>query len=276
MRKAAAKSIMPELSAAFFALIMLQQNQRALATETTECCSQSGRIESARHLISQAEDFKLKASQFHMHAESSANSAKKLQADAKKLQADANKLQALSNTARREANKDFMANLQSFKDHANQYRSHLEQVEKDLGFCKESEAQYQSQLKQYSLHVEQFHIPSIRPPHICGQLQVSESQAARMANSIREDQMRLIKSEANLAAAEGKLENAMQASMQSDAMLLKRSKLTEAERKLSGEFAALKTEYELLNIQRSALTGGHSDSGRTLETVRWKLSPKQK
>ncbi len=228
-----------------------------------QCCSQPGRIESAKHLIAQSEKFKLKASQFHAGASDAINNAKK-------LQGQADKLRGLSGSLDANAPKEFQANLQAFKDHASQYKAHLEQVEKQLGFCKASEAEYNQQVKDYSLHVEQFHIPSIRPPHICGELQVSERQASHMANSMREDQMRLMRSEAQLAESEQGLENAMQRSISSDGQLYKRSQLAEAERKLAGEFASLKTEYEMLKVQRNALLGAKAPAS-TVKSVHGKI-----
>lgn len=233
------------------------------ASAQEECCSQPGRIESAKHLIAQSEKFKLKASQFHLGASDAINNAKKLQGQAEKLR-------GISGSVDAGAPKEYQANLQAFKDHATQYKAHLNQVEQQLGFCKASEAEYKQQLKDYSLHVEQFHMPNIRPPHICGQLQISQQQASQIANSMRADQQRLMRSEAELANTEANLENAMQSSMGADASLYHRSQLAEAERKLAGEFASLKTEYELLKIQHDSLSGAKTPAA-SFKSVRGKI-----
>lgn len=243
--------------------ILLLSTVLPVQSEEEQCCSQPGRIESAKHLLAQSENFKLKASQFHTGASDAINNAKK-------LQGEASKLRARSGAADANAPKEFQANLQAFKEHSNQYQAHLQEVEKQLGFCKASQAEYQQQVQEYSLHVEQFHMPSIRPPHICGQLQVSEREASHMANSMREDQMRVIRSEAQLANSEASLERAMQSSMASDAQLYHRSQLAEAERKLAGEFASLKTEYDLLKIQHDALSGSKAQPS-SFKSVRGKV-----
>ncbi|MBX9689759.1 MAG: hypothetical protein K2X27_23825 [Candidatus Obscuribacterales bacterium] len=240
---------------------------KSVSDAREEACSQPGRVESAKRLLAQNKDFKLKASQFHLEANQNVNSAKK-------LQAQTSKLMGLTGAAKVEANKEFKGNLQAFKDHAQLYRQHLEQVEKQLGSCKESEAEYNAHLKEYSLHVEAYHLPNIRPPHICPTLQVSERQSAHMANSMREDQMRVARAEASLAASENKLENAMEASMGSDANLIKRSRLAEEERKLAGEFAALKTEYGLLKVQQAALLGNLQSQANASKTVSGKIKMK--
>lgn len=208
-----------------------------------------GKMESARYLMAQAENFKLKASQFHVNVTDSINKAKMLKGQADKLQGD--KLKAgLS---------EYKANLDAFKDHAFKYRAHLVNVELQLGHCKESEAEYQAQAKQYSLHLERFHLrpnlPILPPPHICGRLQISEQDASHMANSMRTDQERLMRSEKELADSESKLEGALRNNAHADVALQRRSKLAEEERKLAGEFAELKTEYELLKTQSDALKG---------------------
>lgn len=222
-------------------------NAQRVSAQDEECC-QPGRIESAKHIIAQVEDFKLKASQYHLKANDSIN-------ESKKLKGQADRLQALTGAIDGNAPNEYKANLQAFKDHATAYKAHLDKVERDLGHCHASEAAYQAQLKEYTLHAETFHMPPIKPPHICGRLDVTEHQASHMAGSLRADQMRVVSSEVALANAESKLQNSMQASMNADGQLLHRSQLAEEERKLSGEFAGLKTEYELLKIQQNALLG---------------------
>ena len=203
-----------------------------------------GKLESAKILLAQTEKFKLKASQFHLNANESVKKAKVLKGQADNLRAGA---------------ADYNANLNAFKDHALQYRAHLNKVEMQLGHCQVNEAEYKTQLKNYSLHLERFHIipdlPILPPPHICGALQLSENEARRMDGTMKDDQARLLRSEAELAAAENKLHGAIKNNARADAALLRRSKLAEEERKLAGEFAALTTEYELLKVQNDTLSG---------------------
>ncbi len=216
------------------------------------------------HIIAEAKDFKLKASQYHLNASDSVGKANRLKGQADKLRARAGALDA-------SAPQEFKANLKAFKDHAIAYRAHLDKVELELGHCKASEAAYQAQLKEYSLHADVFHLPNIRPPHICGQLDVTEQQASSIANRLREDQVRVARSEMDLAASENKLDTAMESSMHSDGSLFHRSQRAEEERKLAGEFAGLKTEYELLRTQREALLGNSLSTTSAIKSVHAKV-----
>ena len=212
-----------------------------------ECC-QPGRVESARQLIAQEKKFQLNAKQYHLNAASSINNARTLKGKADKLKLQSGAIDSNSP-------KEFKAAIDAFTDHAKLYRAHLNELERTLGYCKASEAEYKRNLKQYTLHTEKYHVESIRPPHICGELQLTTSESNSMANSMRVDAQRVNKSEVELAASEAKLKSVIDGSKHASETLAKRSKLQEEERKLAGEFAALKTEYELLEIQRTALLG---------------------
>ncbi|MBX9720747.1 MAG: hypothetical protein K2X81_05085 [Candidatus Obscuribacterales bacterium] len=253
------------LTTAIFSMIAFSLSSALpIKAEDKESCTQPGRIESAMHIIAQAKDFKLKASQYHLNANETVDKAKRLKGEADKLKARVGAVDA-------SAPQEYKANLQAFKDHAASYRAHLDRVEHDLGYCKASEAAYQAQLKEYSLHVDTFHMPNIRPPHVCGEMGVTERQAGQIANTLRADQVRVARSEQDLASAENSLENAMQASIHSDTSVYHRSKLAEEERKLAGEFAGLKTEYELLATQRNALLGSSTDTTAAIKTVHAKV-----
>jgi len=219
-----------------------------------ECCSQPGRIESAKKLLAQSENFKLKASQYHLNAKESIK-------DAKFLTGKADSLKARAGAVDSNSPKELQSSISAFKEHAAQYKAHLDKVERELGHCHSSESEYQAHLQEYTLHTQQYHLADIKPPHICGRLQMSERDASHVANTLRSDQQRLVKSEVDLASAENNLQTSMQNSMQTDAALYHRSQLAEEERKLSGEFAGLKTEYELMQMQRDALLGHAASMG---------------
>lgn len=206
---------------------------------------QPGRIESAQHIIAQAKQFKLNAKQYHLNADKSINAAKKLKG----------KADALSGALDANAPKEYTASLKAFQDHAKQYRSHLEQVEQNYGYCKDTEAKYQETFKELSLHTERFHIANIRPPHICGMMDLTTTESSHIANAMRSDQMRVAQSEADLASSEAKLANAIGNSRHATEAAGKRNRLQEEERNLAGEFAKLRTEYELLDVQHTALLG---------------------
>ncbi|MBS1990681.1 MAG: hypothetical protein JSS83_09205 [Cyanobacteria bacterium SZAS LIN-3] len=212
----------------------------ARAQGEEETCCQPGRIESAKSIIAQAETFKMRASKFHTDSAALIRDAAKLQGQAARLDPS--------------ARKQYEADLAEFRRHAEAYRAHQAQVEQTMGFCKATQAQYQAMLAEYSLHTAIFHIPTIRPPHVCESMQMDMASADKLNNQLRVDQDRVNKSQGQLMAAEEKLIGAASHNAAADAPLQARARLLEAERQLTGEFAALKTEYDMLATQHQALT----------------------
>ncbi len=222
----------------------------AVAREHTipdEQCTQPGRVDSARELIAESKDFQLNASQSTVNMKDAIRKARSLTGGANKL----SKISA--------GNIDqYKVDLEAFKNHVGSYKAHLDQVERDLGHCKETERLYQEHAKKYTMHVDQYHLPPIPPPHLCPGMRISEAENGKLSNQLRGDQERLARAELDLSNAEGRLANARQESAHADGELLKRSKILDAERNLAGEFEALKTELSLLNTQHKALLNGGS------------------
>lgn len=213
---------------------------------------QPGRTESAKRLIKQSKKFQLKASQFNAGATSTINDAGKLKGQAQQIE---DNLKKLNGQAQDKNSKQLQKALADFKAHSDQYRIHLDKVEKQLGFCKASAKEYDAHLDEYSLHVDQFHIANIRPPHICPQLMVTEGESRQFSSQMRTDQQRLMSSENDLAQAENELAKQLRRNVTADGKVQQRSALQDEERKLAAEFAGLKEEYEMLKIQQEALAG---------------------
>jgi len=239
----------------------------ALAKEE-ECC-QPGRIESAKAIIAQEDSFKMKATQFHTDSAALIRDAAKLRGQAGKIDPNARKV--------------YEADLSTFRAHADAYRAHQEQVERTIGFCKAAQAEYQEMLKQFTLHTQIFHqpdvsqnpdIPPIRPPHVCKKMNIGADDAARFNNQMRIDQIRVDQSEADLQNAEEKLATAATHNAAADAPLEAKSRVLDAERQLTGEFAALKTEYDLLHSQHDALTAAGILKAPALTKVSGKIKGK--
>jgi len=221
------------------ACLFATQPAATAAQKDDECC-QPGRVASARSIIAQADTFKMRATQFHT--------------DSAALIRDAAKLRGQAASLDPKARQAYQSDLTTFQQHAEAYRAHQAQVERTMGFCKATEADYQAMLAEHSLHTAMFHMPNIRPPHVCGEMDLSTADAQRLNNQLRVDQSRVNNSEADLRVAEEKLAIAATHNAAADAPLQMRSKLLDAERQLTGEFAALKTEYDMLAIQHQALT----------------------
>ncbi len=210
-----------------------------------ELCTQPGRVESARELIAEGKDFRLNASQSTVNMRDAIRNARGLTGGANKL------------TKMSAANLDqYKSDLNAFRDHVNSYKAHLDQVERDIGHCKETERLYREHAKKYTMHVDQYHLPPIPPPHLCPGMMISEAENAKLSHQMQADQERLARAELDLSNAEGRLANAKRENANADGELLKRSKVVEAERNLAGEFESLKTELSLLNTQHKALLAG--------------------
>ena len=187
--------------------------------------------------------FSLKASQFRLGADKSGP-----------LTGRTSKLQPLASEIDANAPKEYKANLQAYKDHANKYMLHLEAVEQQIGNYKQGNPKYDSK-------------DAVKYDAIANTL-VLETQMSQTCSchlkappgweplnvTSRPDQFRLSNSQAQLSAARGQLRNSIQENKRADAQLMQRSDIAEEERNLSGEFASLQAEYELLKIQREALS----------------------
>jgi hypothetical protein len=225
-----------------------------------ETCCQPGRIESAKAIIAQADSYKLKASQFHTDSAALIRDAEKLRGQAGKL--DEN------------ARKTYEADLAEFKAHAAAYQAHQAEVERTIGFCAQAQADYNQMVQQLTLHTSIFHqqnLPNIRPPHVCKHMGMSTAEAEQMNNQMRVDQERVARSEVDLSNAEDKLATAAARNAAADAPLQAKSRVLDAERQLTGEFAALKTEYEMLHTQHDALTAAGLVKPPTLTKVTGKV-----
>ncbi len=219
------------------------------STKQDSCC-QTGRAESAQEIIDQSKNFKLNATQSNIRLKDAIQRARMLKGETNKL---AGELEAGHIDA-------YKKNLAAFMEHAEKYKSHLLKTEQDYGHCKASEAAYKNQLTAWKSHIDSYHIRipnfnlgELRPPRVCPQMNTSVQESDSLANSMRTDTQRLIISQRELQVAQARLTNAMVANSAQDTQVLNRSKLLEAERQLSGEFASLKTELELLNTQYKAI-----------------------
>ncbi len=214
------------------------------------------REENAARLIAQAENFKKQAAKLHGKAETSINAANRLAGQARSLTLRIGSPQFKSAVAQ------YSGDLAQFKAHAQQYNAHLAEFQKTIGECRAGEAAYDKELKDYQLHVNLFHLPdlteAVRPPHICGRLQMSESETSRVANGIRSDQLKIIAAQQNLNAEELKLRQAQTAELSTTKKAVNASIREKHEQELAGEFGKLKEEYDLLKMENEALGGANS------------------
>lgn len=209
----------------------------------------------ARRLIDSATHFMRTAREHHKTTELLIAEAKKLKGQASVLEkkATAPPSKRLSPAQYKAALSQFDQDVQLFKQHANAYNQHIDAFRKQIGECSANQAQYEAQAKEYTLHTNRYHVPNVPPPHICITLDMTESEAQTMAHTYRNDRERLVKAEAELRNQESLLRRAEANSNRADDVLMKQAGRAERERNIAGEFAKLKQEYELIEIQRKAL-----------------------
>lgn len=237
----------------FLAVIVGLYTAQAATAQTTKT---ETREENAARLIAQAEKINKQAAKLHGKAETSINAANRLAGQARSLTLKVGSPQFKSAVAQ------YSGDLAQFKAHAEQYNAHLADFQKTIGECQATQAAYDKELKDYQLHVNLFHLPdltgAVRPPHICGQLHMTQSDSARVANSLRMDQLKIIAAQQNLNAAETKLMQAQTDELSTAKKAVNASIREKHEQELAGEFGKLKQEYDLLKMENEALGGANS------------------
>jgi len=227
--------------------------------------SMTARIEDAQRLIAVNQDFKLHAQQFHTEANTRINEAKKLSTEAAQLKA---RTEILKDQGKlKGALGQYNADIGAFKEHAGQYAEHLAMFQQQIGECHSDEQQYQLNLEQYIIHCNQFHLPNIQPPHICGTLEVTQEESAQLAHQLYSDRSRMVQAESNLNNAEQKLQNALFQEAGLKTKALSNNRRENEEQSLVSEFARLGSEYKSLEAERQFLAGANT----TTEAVHAKL-----
>jgi hypothetical protein len=171
------------------------------------------------------------------------------------------------------AQAQFAADLQNFKLHAQDYQNHLHQFQATIGECHANEDAYKTQLTKFQIHADRFHMPNIRPPHICGALQTTVLESTHMANQIRSDQQRTVAAEAQLQQSEQKLAGEMAQTNVLAQRAMNENKREVGEQKLADEFSRLRTEYEMLAVEHNAL-GGKASGTLASKTVHGQVKGK--
>lgn len=221
------------------------------------------RIQSAQQLIQEGEAYIARTRALHERTGQQILAAKRLRGQAEVLRtitptAPSRKLSPKEYQA---ALEQFNSDVAKFRANAIEYNQHLEKFRLDVGECQANEATYQSIARRYELHCKQFHLPNIPAPHICVTLNLTEAQAASLAHVIRLDQVRVAQAERDLRQEEARLSHHEGAAPYLEAKLKNQTERQQREQKLAEEFATLKQEYDLLEIERKVIaTNGKAKS----------------
>jgi hypothetical protein len=223
----------------------------------------SAREESAHHFINQAKEFKRQASEYHALVEIQTREAKHLIAQSKKLESSSKKLRA---GVKEDAallrpfsldTKQYNLHLQEFQDHSKIYNAHLADYEKELLKAQAAEGQLKSSCKEFADHVQKFHIPGVRPPHVCVQMQWESKDMQKVARGFVQDQAKSHEAEAALAKQESKLADAAHERAALEAKLLQKANIDELERTqgamLLKEYQQIEREFRMLQQEKKSL-----------------------
>ena len=167
--------------------------------------------------------------------------------------------------------KQYKNDVNNFAAHAQAYDAHLKEFQKSVGECHAGEKALDAVLKKYEIHVSDFHIQmqqvKLRPPHICRRMQETvDRDFNQIANSMMNDQRRVMEAEQKLQKTEAELQNAEQANAVVGTKAANEAKREEGEKALAGEFGRLKEEYDLLKMERDRLATVNPNIGRVTQS----------
>jgi hypothetical protein len=262
--------------------------------ETTPSDKLQARIESAEDIIDDAKGLQRRVKAFHQHATQLIAQSRKLQGEAEVLTTKTPVLPAssvkLSPSQVQAAVKQYNADLEQFAAHATAYDQHLKNFQATVGECHANEAALNSVLKKYEIHVDQFHVPTLnlpnkpfnsniipptlttlRPPHVCKRMQAEMGDMTQLANSMLSDQKKVLDAQLALAKTEGSLQNSEAEAAASRLKATNEAKREQGEQALVTEFTQLRSEYDLLKVEKDTLAGSGGFGKVTNSTVSAKI-----
>lgn len=221
------------------------------------------REESAHHIIYQAQEFKRQAAAYHEAVKVQSKEATILLAQSKKLESSSKKLRAgikenatLTHPFSLDANQ-YNLHLNEFHNHSKLYNAHLADYEKELLKAQAAEGQLKSSCQEFADHVQKFHIPGVRPPHVCVQMQWESKDMQKAARGFVNDQSKSQQTELALAKQESKLADAAHERAALEAKLLQKANIDELERTqgamLLKEYQQIEREFRMLQQEKQSL-----------------------
>lgn len=150
--------------------------------------------------------------------------------------------------------KAYSLKLQEFQKHSQLYNAHLADYEKQLQAAQAANKSLQASCSHYADHVQRFHVPGIRPPHVCVQMEWEQRATEGAAKRLLVDQKKTAEAEKLLAKQESSLQQAAQERLSLQKTLLEKANLDELEqtkgRLLLQEYEELEREYRFINLAR--------------------------
>lgn len=185
----------------------------------------------------------------------------------------------MSEAQRDAAVRQYAGDLKQFYLHLRDYNAAAEAHKKLAGECTENEQQWQLKLKNDKLSLSQVIIPvgvtnipppppsppDIPPPRICcvgclitgrcGHLGTGGGGGNSTPGSARIDSMRTQQAMADLGKAQNELKYAETENGYTKSKAIDEAKIEQSQQNLAAKFGQLKDEYDMLKIEKTALTG---------------------
>lgn len=235
-------------------------------SEESHEAASCARAESARQLIENARIYKRKAFELQEAIAESQLKGKRLIAQAKKLSGKLRKLDGKVEESTQTGQplhgdlKQYELHLKEFQDHAKLYNGHLTDYESQVHKIEAQAGELKTNCSQYADHINKFHIPGVRAPHICVQLQWEEKDMQRAAREFQSFAQKAARVEAALARQESQLAAAAKRRAELENKLLYQAELDELERSkgvlLLKEYEAIQREYRNLQAEHKRLLPG--------------------
>ncbi len=223
----------------------------------------------ARKIIDQSSQFQLNASKYHASVKLQNADAHRLGLEASRLNAGVRKLNASIQekvdiaTPHKLGAKEYSLHLGELQKHASLYNAHLLEYEKQVLKAQKTAGQLRSNCEQYCDHVQKYHIPGVKPPHICVQLQYDRRELQQAARGFQQDQIKSQQAEALLAGQEAQLAQAAHERAVLEKRILEKADLDELERTqgamLLKEYQQIEREYRMLEAERKSV--GRNSTG---------------
>ncbi|MBX9687816.1 MAG: hypothetical protein K2X27_14010, partial [Candidatus Obscuribacterales bacterium] len=220
------------------------------------------RLREAESFIEKAKEFKADAAEFHAYVLAQQAEAQKLEKQAFKLKAVSAKLNA--RIQKQDAvlsigdyGKQYKAHLAEFQEHSRLYAAHLQEYEKQAARLQENAGDLQTSCKEYADHARKYHIPGLRPPHVCLQMQWQNQDMLKVARGYQEEQTKAAKVESKLAAEEAALAEALKERHTLENKLLQKADFEQFERTqgimLLREYQQIEREYRNLLQEKKSV-----------------------
>lgn len=228
------------------------------------------RCASAIEITKACSEFNAKAQDLIAQTDAVTAKTKRLNASAKRFQSTVTPtFKRLKGAQLAQAKQMYQTDLNQFSSHVEAYREHNDNVRNQYGQCAASRAAYEKNKNSYLIHCKEFHMEDLPPPHICVTMEQAMSNSDAAAGRLKSSVKKLVDSQIELMKTEARLNAAVANSANVDKDVRKQHELNLKEQDLAVEFAQLQEEHKQLEIEKRALSA--SGVSTVVPTVKAKI-----